>query len=50
MKNKFIWIVLGLVVLAVVTSYVHRYFIGNAKMDYDFPVITDVIPAIAPRS
>lgn len=51
MKNKLFWIILSLVVLSVATSYIHRYFIGNANLDYNFPVITDgVIPAIAPRS
>ena len=48
MKKNKLWIIVFLVVLSVAASYVHRYFVGNNKLEFDYPVITDVIPAIAP--
>ncbi len=47
MKKNVLWLLIGLVVLSVLTSYVHRYFVGNSAVTEQIPVITDgVIPAI----
>ncbi len=48
MKSNKLWIIVFLVVLSVAASYVHRCFVGNNNLEFDYPVITDVIPAIAP--